>query len=74
MLTALFVQRGAVYARLWNASPEARDAHLRGGSGLRLAAVRLDLTDETPVERASLRPWGLQTLRLEGLGGPVSAG
>jgi hypothetical protein len=68
MLSALFVRSGAIYARLWNASPEAREADLRGGSGLRLAAVRLDLTEETPAERVDLRPWGLRTLRLEGLG------
>jgi hypothetical protein len=73
ILTALFVRRGAIYARLWSASPEAQEAQLRGGSGLRLAAVRLDLAEEAAVEQPLLRPWGLCTLRLDGLGRVIPA-
>lgn len=68
LLSALFVQKGALYARLWNASPEPQEATLRSGAELRLHATRLDLTGKVPIERTALRPWGIHTLQLEGLG------
>ena len=70
VLTALFGQNGGVYARLWNPSPQEQRASLRsGGEALRLRPVALDLRDEgAPTDAISLRPWGIQTVKIEGLG------
>jgi hypothetical protein len=70
VLTALFGQNGGVYARLWNPSPQEQRASLRsGGEALRLRPVALDLRGEgPPTEAIGLRPWGIQTVRVEGLG------
>jgi len=68
LLSSLFVQKGKVYARIWNASPEGRQATIRSGGPLSLSACPLDLSAEAPTESIDLPPWGLQTLRL---GGPA---
>jgi len=70
VLTALFGQNGGVYARLWNPSPQEQRASLRSsGEALRLQPVALDLRDEgAPTDAIGLRPWGIQTVRIEGLG------
>jgi len=70
VLTALFGQNGGVYARLWNPSPQEQRASLRsGGEALRLRPVALDLRDEgAPTNAIGLRPWGIQTVEIEGLG------
>jgi hypothetical protein len=78
LLTALFAsgrrsgrRDGALYARLWNASGRRRRAVLRGGGRLRAARCDLDLRPEAgdgdPRSALSLRPWGIQTVRLQGL-------
>jgi len=77
VLTALFGQNGGVYARLWNPSPQEQRASLRSaGEALRLRPVALDLRDEgAPTDAIGLRPWGIQTVRIEALGvGIVAAG
>ena len=70
VLSALFGQNGGVYARLWNPSPQEQRASLRsGGEALRLRPVALDLREEgAPSDAVSLRPWGIQTVKIEGLG------
>jgi hypothetical protein len=70
VLSALFGQNGSVYARLWNPSPEEQQASLRSGrEALRLQPIALDLREEGAASDAvSLRPWGIQTVRVEGLG------
>jgi hypothetical protein len=70
VLTALFGQNGGVYARLWNPSPQEQRASLQsGGETLRLWPVALDLRDEgASTEAIDLRPWGIQTVRIEGFG------
>jgi hypothetical protein len=66
-LSALFVQGGKTYARLWNTGGAGAEAavHLPGGG--ELAAVGLRLEDGTRLAggRVRLRPWGVQTVRLE---------
>jgi hypothetical protein len=75
VLTALFGQNGGVYARLWNPSPQEQRASLRsGGEALRLQPVALDLRDEgAPTDAIGLRPWGIQTVKIEGLGRTIVA-
>jgi hypothetical protein len=70
VLTALFRQNGDVYARLWNPSPQERRVSLRSGDDtLRLWPVTLDLRNEGARSNAvQLRPWGIQTVRIEGFG------
>jgi hypothetical protein len=70
VLSALFGQNGGVYARLWNPSQqEQRASLLSGGEPLRLQPVGLDLRHEgAPTDAVGLRPWGIQTVRIEGLG------
>ncbi|MGQ9572934.1 MAG: hypothetical protein ACUVV3_07100 [Dehalococcoidia bacterium] len=69
VLSALFVQKEKTYARLWNALPRAGQASIRSGSDrLSLWAASLDLREESPIETVTLRPWGIQTVRLESLG------
>jgi hypothetical protein len=70
VLTALFRQNGHVYARLWNPSPQERPVTLRSGDdALRLCPVTLDLRNEGARSNAvQLRPWGIQTVRIEGFG------
>ena len=78
LLTALFASgrraggsAGALYARLWNASGRRRRAALRSGGRLRTMPCDLDLkpgeVEGEPPKALSLRPWGIQTLRLQGL-------
>lgn len=67
VVTALFVHGRGVYARLWNASDREREATLRSGGDVQARPVSLYLEDMSPVDRLSLRPWGIQTVRLEGL-------
>jgi hypothetical protein len=78
LLTALFasgrragVRDGALYARLWNASGRRRRVVLRSGGRLRAAPCDLDLRpgdgDGDPRSAFSLRPWGIQTVRIRGL-------
>ena len=78
LLTALFAsgrraggRDGALYARLWNASGRRRRAVLRSGGRLRTVPCDLDLRpeagDEDPRSALSLRAWGIQTVRLQGL-------
>ena len=70
VLSALFGQNGGVYARLWNPSAQEQQASLRGGGeALRLRPVALDLREEgAATDAISLRPWGIQTVKIEGLG------
>ena len=78
LLTALFASGrrtggsdGALYARLWNASGRRRRAVLRSGGRLRTVPCDLDLRpgegEGEPPNALSLRPWGIQTVRLQGL-------
>ena len=67
-LTALFIRGGEAYARLWNASGEGRRVTLRSGGDVRARRASLYLEELPPSDRLSLRPWGIQTVRLEGLG------
>ena len=70
VLTALFGQNGGIYARLWNPSAQEQQASLgSGGERLRLRPVTLDLREEgAPANAVTLRPWGIQTVLIEGLG------
>jgi hypothetical protein len=78
LLTALFAsaQRGdgreeGIYARLWNASSRRQKAALRSGGRVRALPCDLDLSpadeDGEGGSVLSLRLWGIQTLRVEGL-------
>jgi alpha-mannosidase len=78
LLTALFAsaqrtgrQGEDLCARLWNASNRQRRAVLRSGGRVRTLPCDLDLSpsDEAGDTRRplSLRPWGIQTLRIAGL-------
>ena len=63
----MFVRAGKVYVRLWNASSEGIQASVGSGGPLSLWRCSLDLVDEArAAEGVSLRPWGVQTLRLGG--------
>ncbi len=73
LLTALFAQTSRagkdgdeVYARLWNASGRVQRARLRGGGRLRVTPHDLDLKPDAG-DALSLRPWGIHTLRMQGL-------
>ena len=67
-MSALFVHQGLPHARLWNASEEEQKMSIRDGRGSRLHAVDLRLRDGELLHggRLLLRPWGVQTVRLEG--------
>jgi len=67
ILTALFARDGRSYARLWNASDEPADAALIGGCAVD-AGVSLRLQEQAPCGWPRLRPWGIQTLRLDPAG------
>jgi len=78
LLTALFAsaQRAGrreegIYARLWNASSRRQRAVLRSGGRVRTLPCNLDLSpadeDEQGGGALSLRPWGIQTVRIAGL-------
>jgi hypothetical protein len=70
VLTALFARDGRTHARLWNASDEATDASLVGS--LRVdAGVSLRLEEQAACGWPRLRPWGIQTLRLDRAGESV---
>ena len=68
-LTALWVQGGAAYARLWNAGGAPVEAELRAAGEPALQAVDLRLRGGEPLagRRVPLRPWGVQTVRIAGL-------
>ena len=70
LLTALFARDGRTHARLWNASDVPVDAALIGGSAVD-AEVSLCLEDQASCEWPRLRPWGIQTLRLNHTGKSV---
>jgi hypothetical protein len=63
-LTALFARGGRTYARLWNASDETTEASLTGRLGVD-AGVSLRLEEQAGCGWPRLRPWGIQTLRLD---------
>ena len=67
-LSALFVCQGDLYARLWNASGEEQEAIIHGGRASQLHAVDLRLQGGRLLGdgRLRLRPWGVQTVRLDG--------
>jgi alpha-mannosidase len=78
LLTALFAsaqrtgrQGEDVYARLWNASNRQRRAVLRSGGRVRVLPCDFDLSpaneDGEGGGALSLRPWGIQTVRVKGL-------
>ena len=69
-LSSLFVRKGATYARLWNASGAPRLASVQGdGKGeLVTVGLRLEEGERLAGGDVSLRPWGLQTVRLSELG------
>jgi hypothetical protein len=78
LLTALFAsgrraggRDGALYARLWNASGRRRRAVLRSGGRRRATLCDLDLRPEAgdgdQRSALSLRPWGIQAVRIQGL-------
>jgi hypothetical protein len=67
LLTALFVHAGKTYARLWNASQKTRRATLRSAADLRARPVSLYLEDADGRAALSLRPWGVQTVLVDGL-------
>jgi len=69
-LSGLWVQGGAGYARLWNAGGAPLEAELRAAGGLTLQAVDLRLRGGEPLagQCVPLRPWGVQTVRVNGLG------
>jgi len=71
-LTALFIHGGEAYARLWNASHKERRVTLRSGGDLRARPVSLYLEAMPSSDSLSLRPWGVQTVRIEGLGAPLT--
>jgi hypothetical protein len=64
VLTALFARDGRTHARLWNASEEPTEARLIGDPRVD-AGVSLRLEARSSCEWPRLRPWGIQTLRLE---------
>ncbi len=66
-LTALFVRDGRTYARLWNASDEPVDASLIGNHSAE-AAVSLRLEERGSGGWPRLRPWGIETVRLDDRG------
>jgi len=69
LLSAMFVRRGKVYVRLWNASANSIEARVGSGGPLSLWRCSLDLVDEAPLDGAvPLRPWGVQTVRLSAAG------
>ena len=70
LLTALFARDGRTHARLWNASDEPADAALIGGSAVD-AGVSLRLEEQASCGWPRLRPWGIQTLRLDPAGESV---
>lgn len=64
VLTALFARDGRTHARLWNASDEPADASLIGGRAVD-TGVSLRLEEQASCGWPRLRPWGVQTLRLD---------
>jgi hypothetical protein len=64
ILTALFARDGRAHARLWNASDEPADVSLIGGRTAE-RAVSLRLEEQPSCGWPGLRPWGIQTLRLD---------
>jgi hypothetical protein len=67
LLTALFVHKDRLYARLWNPTSDYLEAELHAGEPVHLYAV--DFRLEQPVRLDSkgiaLCPWGIQTVLLE---------
>jgi len=66
LLSALFVRKGSVYMRLWNASTGSVDVRIESGGSLSLQRCSLDLVDDSATGAPVMRPWGVQTLRLKG--------
>jgi len=66
LLTSLFARDGSLYARLWNASGRRRRVRLLSGGRLRAVPCDLNLGVEDSGS-LSLRPWGIQTVRIQGL-------
>lgn len=67
LLSALFVHRGRMYVRLWNASANGIEAVVGSGGPLSLRRCSLGLVNEAAANREiTIRPWGIQTLRLTG--------
>ncbi len=66
LLSALFVRKGSVYARLWNASSGSVETRIESGGSLSLQRCSLDLVDDSVAGAPVLRSWGVQTLRLKG--------
>jgi hypothetical protein len=66
LLTSLFARDGGLYARLWNASGRRRRVRLLSGGRLRATPCDLNLGVEEDGG-LSLRPWGIQTVRLRRL-------
>jgi hypothetical protein len=64
VLTALFRQGGKTYARLWNSSSEPADVRL-SGSVAGVVGVSLRLHEQRSCAWPTLRPWGVQTVRLD---------
>jgi hypothetical protein len=63
-LTALFVRDGRTYVRLWNASDQPVSVSLIGNHAAE-TAVSLRLEEQPSSEWPRLRPWGIQTVRLD---------
>lgn len=66
LLTSLFARDDSLYARLWNASGHQRRVRLLSGGRLRAVPCDLNLGVEDGGG-LSLRPWGIQTVRLRRL-------
>jgi hypothetical protein len=66
LLTALFARDGETYARFWNASDEPKHAGLIGYHGGE-TGVSLRLRDQAASAWPTLRPWGVQTVRLDNI-------
>ncbi len=67
-MSALCVRQGIPHARLWNASGEEQETIIHGGRGCQMHTVDLRLQDGEHLDggRLRLRPWGVQTVRLDG--------
>ncbi len=65
LATALFVHRGRIYLRLWNASGQETAAAVRAGWARQCTPVDLRLRPDgepVPPDRILLPPWGIRTV------------